>query len=142
MTTGDQAECYANHFIGLHLQSIGGGKTYAELGAVATDLQNQIKAAQTAGDTAKVTDLQAQLTASNAARATVFQGESLRGMLLTAYGFSQLGAKAALGATVAYIGSALMFLLALLGFWHGLRTSPAEAFAAPEAAARREKISA
>ncbi|MDG6110140.1 hypothetical protein PQF33_49385, partial [Dactylosporangium aurantiacum] len=29
LTTGKQAECYANEFIGLHLQSIAGGKTYA-----------------------------------------------------------------------------------------------------------------
>ena len=76
-----------------------------------------------------------------AQRETVFKGESLRGMLLTAYGFSELGAKAALGATVAYIGSGLMFLLALLGFWHGLRTPPTEAFAAP-ATTRRETVNA
>ena len=35
----------------------------------------------------------------------------------------------------------LLGLLALLGFWHGYRTSPTEAFGAPEAA-RREKINA
>ena len=33
LTTGKQAECYANDFIGLHLQSIADGKTYSELGA-------------------------------------------------------------------------------------------------------------
>ena len=33
LTTGKQAECYANNFIGLHLESTAGGKTYAELGA-------------------------------------------------------------------------------------------------------------
>ncbi|HEX2355884.1 MAG TPA: hypothetical protein VHI50_05440, partial [Micromonosporaceae bacterium] len=32
LTTGKQAECYANNFIGLHLKSIAGGKTYADLG--------------------------------------------------------------------------------------------------------------
>src|SRR4030095_5236791 len=31
LTTGKQAECYANDFIGLHLEAVAGGKTYAEL---------------------------------------------------------------------------------------------------------------
>src|SRR5215467_14120267 len=46
LTTGAQAECYANNFINVHLGSIAGGKTYAELGDVQTDLRNQITAAQ------------------------------------------------------------------------------------------------
>jgi hypothetical protein len=64
----------------------------------------------------------------------------LRGVLLTSYGFSELGAKAAQGATVAYIGAGLMFLLSILGFWHGARTPENQAFAAVEP--RREKVSA
>jgi len=31
MTTGAQAETYANHFIAVHLKEIGGGKTYSQL---------------------------------------------------------------------------------------------------------------
>jgi len=139
MTTGKQAECYANHFIGMHLQGIAGGKTYAELGDVQSDLRAQI-AALPETDPARA-DLQTQLTTVNGQRDTVFKGESLRGMLLTAYGFSELGAKAALGATVAYIGAGLMFLLAMLGFWHGYRTPETEVFAAP-ATARREPANA
>ena len=73
-------------------------------------------------------------------RLNLAESESLRGMLLTSYGFSELGAKAALAATVAYIGAALMFLLALLGFWHGYRTPTTEAFAAP--ARQRETVDA
>ncbi len=60
LTTGKQAECYANEFIGLHLKTIGGGKTYAEMGDVQTALRAQIAAAQSAGDPA-VADLQSQL---------------------------------------------------------------------------------
>ena len=33
MTTGAQAEVYADHFIANHLKAIGGGKTYAQLSA-------------------------------------------------------------------------------------------------------------
>ena len=140
LTTGKQAECYANNFIGLHLEGIAGGKTYAELGDVQTQLRTQI-AALADTDPAKA-DLQQQLTTVTGQRETVFKGESLRGMLLTSYGFSELGAKAALAATVAYIGAALMFLLALLGFWHGYRTPTTEAFAAPAPARQRETVDA
>jgi hypothetical protein len=32
LTTGKQAECYANNFIGLHIEGIANGQTYADLG--------------------------------------------------------------------------------------------------------------
>ncbi|MEW2386310.1 hypothetical protein AB0873_30130, partial [Micromonospora sp. NPDC047707] len=32
LTTGKQAECYANECIGLHLKKLAGGETYADLG--------------------------------------------------------------------------------------------------------------
>ena len=136
LTSGKQAECYANNFIGLHLEGIAGGKTYAELGDVQIDLKAKIAEAQKT-NAANLADLQAQLTAANGQRETVFKGETLRGLLLTSYGFSELGAKAELAATVAYIGAGLMFLLAALGFWHGARTPATETFAAPAVAARK-----
>lgn len=148
LLTGKQAECYANSFIGLHLSEMGAGTpyaghSYAALGDDANAVKAQITAATTAGDTAKVADLNKTLTAVNAQRDTVFKGEMLRTALLTSYGFSELGAKAALGATVAYAGAGVMFLLGLLGLWHGARTSPSQAFAPVEpAAARREKSDA
>jgi hypothetical protein len=43
-----------------------------------------------------------------------------------------------MGATVAYGGAGVMFLLGLLGLWHGLRTSPAQAFAPVEEAGREK----
>ena len=68
LTTGAQAEVYADHFIANHLKEIGGGKTYAQLSALSI--------AQP--DNAKLT---AQV-------ATVFKGETLRGLLLNAYAFA------------------------------------------------------
>ena len=50
LTTGKQAECYANDFIGLHLKSIAGGQTYAELGVPQSKLQTQIAEAQKTND--------------------------------------------------------------------------------------------
>jgi hypothetical protein len=35
MTNGAQAQTYADHFIGVHVREIGGGKTYAQLSAAA-----------------------------------------------------------------------------------------------------------
>jgi hypothetical protein len=131
LTTGKQAECYANNFIGLHLQGIADGKTYAELGDVQADLRTQITAAQ-ATNAPNLTDLQAQLQTVNTQRETVFKGETLRGLLLTSYGFSELGTKAELAATVAYTGAGLMLLLAILGLWHGARTPTTQTFAAAE----------
>ena len=131
LTTGKQAEVYANEFIGLHLESIAGGKTYAELGAVQTDLRTQIAAAQKSG-ASNVADLQKQLTEVTAQRETVFKGETLRGLLLTSYGFSEFGAKAEQAAMVAYGAAGLLLLLGLAGLIHAFMTPKTRAFAAPE----------
>ena len=60
LTTGEQAECYANEYIGLHLQSTADGQTYAELGEPQSRAADEVAAAQDANDPA-LADLQAQL---------------------------------------------------------------------------------
>lgn len=62
----------------------------------------------------------------------MFKGETLRGLLLTTYGFSEFGTKAAQAATVVYAAAALMFLLALAGFAHAFLTPATVPFAAVE----------
>ena len=99
LTTGKQAECYANDFIGLHVKSIADGQTYADLGAPQSDLRAKVAAAQKANDPA-LPDLQKQLTAITAQRETLFKGETLRGLLLTSFGFSVFGVKGEQVATV------------------------------------------
>lgn len=143
LTTGKQAECYANNFIGLHLKSIAGGKTYAELGVPQSQLQAQVTQAQK-DNTANVADLQKQLATVTGQRETVFKGETLRGLLLTSYGFSEFGTKAGQAAAVAYLAAALLFLLALAGFAHALRTPGSKGFAVPETngSPNRETINA
>lgn len=135
LTTGKQAECYANNFIGLHVKTTGNGKTYAELGDVQTDLRAQIATAQKNGDPA-VADLQKQLTDVTNQRETVFKGETLRGILLTSYGFSVLGMKASQAAGIIYLGVVLLALLSIAGFVHAFVTPKTKAFAAPE----RERV--
>jgi hypothetical protein len=138
LTTGKQAECYANEFIGLHLKAIAGGQTYADLGAPQSALTAQVAAAQKTNDPA-VTGLQKQLAVVTAQRETVFKGETLRGLLLTSYGFSEFGTKAAQAATVAYLAAALLALLGLAGFVHAVVTPRTRAFAVPEPARSRDR---
>jgi hypothetical protein len=130
LTTGKQAECYANEFIGLHLKSIAGGKTYAQIGDVQTGLRAQIAALPK--DDPAVTDLQKQLTDTTAARETVFKGETLRGLLLTSYGFSEFGVKAGQAALVAYFAAGLLLLLGAAGLVHAAATPASKGFAVPE----------
>jgi len=134
LTTGKQAECYANEYIGGHLkkQPAGtSGLTYAEIGAAQTDLRAKIAAAKAAGDP-NVAALEKQLADYTTARETVFKGEMLRGALLSSYGFSVLGDKAALAAQVAYVGAAVLALLSVAGFVHAFVTPRSRAFAPVE----------
>jgi hypothetical protein len=131
LTTGKQAECYANEFIGLHLQSVAGGKTYAELGDPQTQLRTQVQQAQQANDPS-LPGLQQQLNTITTQRDTLFKGETLRGLLLTTYGFSVFGAKAAQAALVAYLAAALLALLGVAGLIHAFRTPSTKAFAPVE----------
>jgi len=129
LTTGKQAECYANEFIGLHVKEIGGGKTYAELGGPQRELQGQVKAL--APTDPSLPALQAQLDKITGQRDTLFKGETLRGLLLTSYGFSVFGVKGGEIATVCYIVAGLLFLLSIAGFVHAFRTPKDKAVGEP-----------
>jgi len=138
LTTGKQAECYANEFIGLHVKSIANADamSYAELGVPQREVQAKVTAAQAANDPA-LPGLQKQLADIGTARETLFKGETLRGLLLTSYGFSVFGDKADEVAAVAYTVSALLALLSIAGFVHAFRTPRHVAFA-PAEPTRRE----
>ncbi len=105
MTTGEQAQVYADVFIGTHLSEVAGGKTYAELSSEA----------QANPDDAKLAG-QVQ---------TMFRGETLRGLLLNAYAFGTIGTIAGIAAIGAFAAAGLMLLLAGLGFWHASRRADA-----------------
>ncbi len=131
LTSGKQAECYANDFIGLHVKAIANGQTYADLGQPQTELSEQVAVATKTNDAA-LPALQKQLTAVTAQRELLFKGETLRGLLLTSYGFSVFGVKGAEVATVAFGAAALLALLSLAGFLNAFTTPKNEVFAAPE----------
>lgn len=140
LTTGKQAECYANEFIGLHVRNTAGanGMTYSELGVPQTALRTQVANAQKANDPT-LPALQKQLADITATRETLFKGETLRGLLLTSYGFSVFGVKGEQVATVAYVVAGLLALLSLAGFVHALRTPKSKGFAVVEANIERDK---
>ena len=117
MTTGKQAQMYADHYIGFHLSKM---PTYAE----ASNL-NRSAAGAAAADPANA-ELQAAAAKASATVETVFKGESLRGTLLTAYAFWELGQIALISAGVALLGGFLMLLLSIAGLIH-LRRTPLDA---------------
>jgi hypothetical protein len=140
VTTGKQAECFANEYLGGHLRdpnriANADGKTYAELGDVQSGLRAQIKTAEEAKDPA-VADLKTKLADVTTARETVFKGEMLRGGLLTSYGFSDLGERARQAATVAFLGAGLLALLSIAMFVAALRSPKDELIAAPDSLER------
>ena len=98
LTTGAQAEVYADHFIANHLLAIGGGKTYAQLSTQAQADPTNTKLA--------------------AVVATMFKGETLRGLLLNAYAFGTMATIAGIAAIAAFIAAALMLALSVLGLLH------------------------
>jgi hypothetical protein len=132
LTTGNQAEAYANDYIALHLAETNDAKTYAETSNQARALRAQATTAQQT-NAPSAADLDKQATALEAKVQTLFRGETLRGLLLTSYGFSIFGDKAMQASWVAFIAAFVLLLASVAGFVHALRTSKAEAFAPVEA---------
>jgi hypothetical protein len=92
LTTGAQAQVYANSFIGVHLSEVAGGLTYSQMSAKAmADPTDQKMAGQVA---------------------TLFKGETLRGLLLNAYGWWTIGTYA-LYAAIGLALAAFAVLVAL-----------------------------
>jgi hypothetical protein len=117
LLTGQQAEAYADHFIAVHVTDMAGGQTYSQLSAKAL--------------------AQPSNTQLSGLVSTVFKGETLRSMLLNAYGWwkvSQITYIIALVSfglgTVAGLGSVFLFV-----------TGRRNKGRAPEAPAGHETIS-
>lgn len=70
LTTGDQAKVYSENFINIHLDEVASGKTYSQVSALSLAAP-------------KDATLSAQVQ-------TLFRGETLRGLLLNAWGWSQV----------------------------------------------------
>jgi len=91
---GPKAKAWANEYIAVHLRDVAGGKTYSEVSALSRANPNDTKLAG-----------QVQ---------TLFRGETLRGLLLYAWGWSVVAHIASLAAWGAFIGAAIV--LAAMGY--------------------------
>lgn len=99
LVNGQQAKVYANNFIKVHLKKVAGGQTYSEVSTAAQkDPTNQ--------------KLQTQ-------KVVLFQGETLRGLLLgDGYSYWIFGILAKYAAIAAFVGAGVMAVLVWLGLLH------------------------
>jgi hypothetical protein len=94
--TGPKAKAYANGFINRHLAAVAGGKTYSQVSTLSqADPTNATLTAQVA---------------------TLFKGETLRGLLLYAWGWSVVSTLALYAAIGALIGFGIMLLVTIGDF--------------------------
>jgi hypothetical protein len=105
LTTGPQAEAYADHFIAYHLAELPYGGVYSKISAAAI--------AAKPGS--------AQATQLGALKTTSFMGTTLRGLLLEGYAFWKIGQVMLWGAIASFVLAAFMAVLVGLGFWHASR---------------------
>jgi hypothetical protein len=116
--SGAEAQAYAS-FINGHLQAIAGGATYADLGGPEREAIAAVDAATTAGSSpAQVAALQAKADALTGQRNTMFKGETLRGLLLTAFAWGTVGRIAGIAAFAAFAAAGAMLVLVAFGFRH------------------------
>jgi hypothetical protein len=111
LLTGPQAKAYADHFIAVHLSEMPYHGVYSKVSAASVAQPN---------NTALAAEVQ-----------TVFRGTTLRGLLLNAYAFWELGHIALIGAIVSFVLAGVMLILSGLGFWHLRRVSPSEEIFGP-----------
>jgi hypothetical protein len=112
LLTGAQAEVWADHFIAIHLSEMPYHGVYA---AISTAARANPKN-----------------TSLAALEQTSFQGTTLRGLLLEAYGFSKIGSVLLAGAIAAFILALIMSILVGLGFRHARLTRPEAELLAPK----------
>ena len=101
LLTGQQAEAYADHFIAVHIANMTGGKTYAQLSSESLAQPNNTQLANLVN--------------------TVFKGETLRSMLLNAYGWWKVSQITYIAAIVAFALGGLALLASLFGLTLGHR---------------------
>ena len=106
MLTGQQAEAYADHFIAVHIAEMGGGKTYSQLSAESLAQPNNAKLAGLV--------------------ATVFKGETLRSMLLNAYGWWKVSQITYIASLAAFGLAALTLIGSAFAAATSRRTTPAQ----------------
>ena len=127
LTSGKQAECYANEYIARHLREVNDGKTYSQTSNENRELAGKLETAMKDDpESAATKALQTQVDTVDAKVQTLFRGETLRGLLLTSYGFSIFGERAMQAALVAFLAGLVLLVATVAGFVHALTTSEDE----------------
>jgi TRAP-type C4-dicarboxylate transport system permease small subunit len=105
LLTGQQAEAYADHFIAQHITDMAGGKTYSQLSALSMAQPNN--------------------TQLSGLVATVFKGETLRSMLLNAYGWWKVSQITYIASIVGFALGGLALIGSVIALVTGRRTPAA-----------------
>ena len=115
--TGIEAEAFSR-YIGGHLSEINMGATYSETSSQSRAYAAEVGEDPTAAESAKMAELQGKVD-------TLFKGETLRGMLLNAYGWWTVGQITLwVGFGMGAMGL-LLALFAALGFRHAKKVREA-----------------
>ena len=118
LDTGAEAEAYASYIDG-HLEGIADGMTYAELGGPEREANAAVEEAEASGASeSEIAELEGEAAAISGQRNSLFKGETLRGLLLSAYAWSTVGQIAQYAAIGAFVAAAIMLVLVLLGLRH------------------------
>ena len=118
VNTGAEAEAYAS-FINGHLEGIADGATYADLGGPEREAGAAVETATASGASAsEIAALQGEADAITGQRNTLFKGETLRGLLLSAFAWSTVGRIAGFAALAAFAAAGMMLVLVALGLRH------------------------
>jgi hypothetical protein len=112
LLTGQQAEAYADHFIAQHIYDMSGGKTYSQLSAESI--------------------AQPKNTQLTGLVSTVFKGETLRSMLLNAYGWWKVSQITYIASIVAFSAGGLALAGGIFGLAFTRKTRPVTATVQPD----------
>jgi hypothetical protein len=121
LTTGNQARVYSE-LIALHTRNSAQDAgypdaTYATLGGIQRELRTALATVTKSGDKTAIDEAQAKLTAVTNLRNTMLTGSTLRGNLLSAYGWDN----AATGVTTAGVFILVLAVVFLVLFVYELR---------------------
>jgi hypothetical protein len=112
---GPKAKAYANEFIGAHLKGVAASQTYAEVSRSAMAARSAADAAVSA-DSPDAAALTAKAAKLEAQTQTLFRGETLRGLLLYAWGWWVVGRIAFVVSVSAAVLAIVLLVLAFLGY--------------------------
>ena len=129
LTTGNQAKVYSE-LIGLHSRNSAAGagypgEVYSTLGGIQRQLRAAVATAEESGDEDAIAEAQAQLDTVNNLRNTMLTASTLRGNLLSAYGWDNF----ATGITYTGVGILVLagvFFLLFVFEWRRGHLPPVE----------------